>query len=177
MAASAASGVGADWFTCFSACGIGNTVARNWLAKFRDGKRVAGGIRRARDRRHRRLDCSPAMASRTSKVQARSIRETLTVLRDLGRIVAGAGRGGRFYDTDFANLVPKAQFLYGLDVSEYMGQTRTKLIDLQRIDEEWRGAAEKSIESIRHRRELMDWFVEQASAGCRAKFAPYLGLQ
>lgn len=76
---------------------------------------------------------------------------------------------------EFTNLLPKAQFLFGLEIREYMSEASSRRGDLWVIQEEWKAdRSPKEQKQIDQRRELMNWFGEQASSGCRAKFSPYL---
>lgn len=75
---------------------------------------------------------------------------------------------------EFTNLIPKARFLFGDEIGNYMrdaSQNRSQLVLLQHKISKVNGyPAEEDVKQIAA---LQDWFFNEASA-CHEKFAPYL---
>jgi len=76
---------------------------------------------------------------------------------------------------NFTNLFPQAQFLFGLEILNYMQEVAAKTTEL------W--VMQKKIEAnqnvlpanlIQRDQELLEWFSKHAMDECRARFGPYL---
>jgi hypothetical protein len=76
----------------------------------------------------------------------------------------------------FANFTPRARFLFGPEVAEYLSQGTRKWIDLHAFEGERDdlAAAAQNAEQVS---QLKNWFHEQASTGLKELFAPYLDFE
>ncbi|WP_152528785.1 hypothetical protein [Rhodoferax saidenbachensis] len=76
---------------------------------------------------------------------------------------------------EFTNLFPSAQFLFGMEIRDYMDEISKNCTKLWLIQERTR--ANQNIvpqELITAQTDLLKWFAKQAMEDCRARFGPYL---
>ncbi len=84
----------------------------------------------------------------------------------------------RMTNPDFTNLLPKAQFLFGPEIREYMFEVSSKIGELWIIQRKTK--ANNSVvpaDQIDKDIELLNWLSKHAMEDCRARFAPYLDFQ
>ncbi len=74
--------------------------------------------------------------------------------------------------SDFTNLIPKAQFLFGAPIADYMREASSKQIELSSMIRQQRNKP-LNPEQVERMYETELWFAEEAM-GCFKKFAPYL---
>jgi hypothetical protein len=78
----------------------------------------------------------------------------------------------------FSNFIPQARFLYGKDVETYLSHAVEMWTELWGIEGETadlQGPAR--LNNIERRRELRNWFFEQASSGAKELFGRYLDFE
>lgn len=76
----------------------------------------------------------------------------------------------------FQNFTPRARFLFGPDVGDYLSTAASKWIELHGYE----GERDDPVSAAQHAArvsELKQWFHEQASTGVKAVFAPYLSFE
>jgi len=76
---------------------------------------------------------------------------------------------------DLSNLIPKAQFLFGGKIAEYMREAHRKRIDLDATYRRIRANGRASDEDEKQLTELERWFHEEAS-NCFKRFGDYLNF-
>jgi hypothetical protein len=77
--------------------------------------------------------------------------------------------------TPFNNFLPEASFLFGPEIGDYLSlciKHWTELYGLQA--EKYSDQGKDRQKNIERSTELTNWFFEQASTGCKAKFGKYL---
>ena len=80
--------------------------------------------------------------------------------------------------TAFSNIIPQTGFLFGSDIQAYLKDIVAKRIDLKMIESKARANSNVVLqEDIGNRLALMQWFADEATTGCKAKFAPWLDFQ
>ena len=80
--------------------------------------------------------------------------------------------------TPFNNFLPEAAFLLGPEISDYLNlciKNWTELHGLQA--EKYNEAGKDRQKKIERSTALTNWFFEQGSTGCRAKFGVYLDFR
>ena len=76
----------------------------------------------------------------------------------------------------FANFTPRARFLFGPEVGDYLSQAASKWIELHAYEGERDDPAAAAQNAVKVAT-LKQWFHEQASTGVKDVFAPYLGFE
>ena len=76
----------------------------------------------------------------------------------------------------FANFTPRARFLFGEDVGDYLSKAASNWIELNGYEGECDDAVSRAQHAARVA-ELKRWFHEQASTGVKDVFAPYLSFE
>jgi hypothetical protein len=79
--------------------------------------------------------------------------------------------------TPFNNFIPRARFLFGPDVELYLSQAVKKWAHLHALEAEIGGAGVRAADYAEKRRELLDWFEEQAQRGVKELFGRYLDFE
>jgi len=79
--------------------------------------------------------------------------------------------------TPFNNLIPRTRFLFGPDVEAYLSEAVKKWAHLHALEAEIGGAGVRAADYAEKRRELLDWFEEQAQRGVKELFGPYLAFE
>ena len=80
------------------------------------------------------------------------------------------------FGNPFQNFTPRARFLFGPDVGDYLSKAASNWIELHGYE----GERDDAVSAAQHAArvaELKQWFHEQASAGIKEVFAPYLGFE
>lgn len=86
---------------------------------------------------------------------------------------------GKPDDTDmlhgqFTNLIPKAQFLFGPEIANYMREAHTQRIRVDSLNRKLCVSTYSATpEQIKEHSDLQQWFYDEAS-NCFKRFAPYL---
>lgn len=76
---------------------------------------------------------------------------------------------------NFTNLLPQAQFLFGLEIRNYMSEIASKTTELWMIQKKIEANQNILPPDLSQRNtELMEWFSKHAIDECRARFGPYL---
>jgi hypothetical protein len=76
--------------------------------------------------------------------------------------------------TPFNNFLPEAGFLFGSEINDYLNQCGRNWTELNGLQTEKNDVAGKDRQkNIERSSELTCWFFEQASTGCKVKFAKY----
>jgi hypothetical protein len=78
--------------------------------------------------------------------------------------------------TPFNNHIPKAGFLFGSDIEEYLSVAATKWNRLRGIQGVIGGPHSKP-EHLTEQQELVRWFDEEAQNGAKRKFEKYLNFE
>lgn len=77
--------------------------------------------------------------------------------------------------SDFDNQRPKAGFLFGSDIEEYLVEISRRRTILWTIDARTKASGNvMPPDVINGHTEVTQWFVGEAQAGAKAKFSPYL---
>lgn len=78
--------------------------------------------------------------------------------------------------TPFNNFAPQAAFLFGREIEAYLSEAATNWIDLNTIEAENEDPAARARNAAR-RRELKQWFHNEASTGLKERFGRYLDFE
>ena len=81
------------------------------------------------------------------------------------------------YSPKFTNLIPRAEFLFGKEIGEYMRTISSKVTQMKMID--LRTSASNNImqsEDIRTYTQLSNWINLEAISGAKEKFGKYLNF-
>ena len=78
--------------------------------------------------------------------------------------------------TPFNNFIPQARFLFGKDVDEYLSNAVKQWTEPYAVEAESDDPTAR-VKNAARRRELTNWFFEQASTGVRELFGPYLDFE
>jgi hypothetical protein len=80
--------------------------------------------------------------------------------------------------TPFNNFLPQARFLFGKKIAEYLDLASSNWTELQGLESEIQDVAgDDRKKNLARGRELMKWFFEQASKGCKQLFDEYLNFE
>ena len=79
--------------------------------------------------------------------------------------------------SQFDNLIPQAEFLFGNDVAEYLREASRKRTELWMILQKSKSSYGMSEDDIERDKVLTNWFFEEASKGVKQVFGPYLDFK
>ena len=78
----------------------------------------------------------------------------------------------------FTNLFPKAEFLFGPEIREYMSEVSNRVTELWTIEQKVKANSQiMPADVIGRDAELLTWFSKHAMTECRARFGPYLDFK
>ena len=100
--------------------------------------------------------------------------ETWKIMSEVAR--EGTRKKNWGLSTPFNNFIPQARFLFGKDVEAYLSNAVKQWTDLYAVEAESEDPAER-VKNVARRRDLTNWFFDQASTGVKDLFAPYLDFE
>jgi len=78
----------------------------------------------------------------------------------------------------FTNMLPKAEFLFGKEVADYLREIHLKAVELYMLQERTRQNNDVvQVADVAAQLVLQQWFLAEASDGVRAKFGPFLDFE
>ncbi len=92
-------------------------------------------------------------------------------------VLDGAAKRNHGFATPFNNLLPEAAFLFGKEIEGYLNEAARKWTELQAAEVESNELRASSHQWIEKKRELLNWFEEQASRGVKQQFGRYLNFE
>lgn len=79
--------------------------------------------------------------------------------------------------TPFNNFIPRARFLFGPEVAQYLSDAASKWAHLRGLEPLIGGGSPGAPERAEARAKLLEWFANQADTGVKELFAPYLNFE
>ena len=77
----------------------------------------------------------------------------------------------------FSNFMPDARFLFGKEIEDYLQEAVKKWTELWAIEGELDGQGVNRLENIEKRRQLANWFEEEASTRAKHRFGQFLDFE
>lgn len=79
-------------------------------------------------------------------------------------------------DGTFTNLIPKATFLFGVEIQTYMNKIWKNRIEIWSLDRKYDAGAASQLD-IERNAELLQWFASEAQEGVKEIFGKYLSFE